>query len=319
MGDNLIPKTFAYVLTINNWTDDDKGACRALRTPLTYCCFAEEFAPTTGTPHLQGLIITTKQDKARCNKALNNRASLTLMTFGDTTECQQYCKGPWKEPGHQDYKPLNETFEEYGKFEILYAKKKGERTDIQRVLDSVKGGKSFDEICELHTDTACRYAPFIKERISATKVAIATTAAVARCIDPYGWQLEAWELLRNQDARKILWIWSTHGGRGKSQFIDWVELKQGGIIFEGGKKNDIAHLYSQNMEKYVCFDFTRSKQEEDLKYMYDIVESFKNGRMNSMKYECKRLRFQCNIVIAANIEPDYTKWSSDRYEVLRVD
>ena len=43
------------VFTCNNWSEDHIEKLKAL-PHVRYCCFGKEFAPTTGTPHLQGYI-----------------------------------------------------------------------------------------------------------------------------------------------------------------------------------------------------------------------------------------------------------------------
>nr|QIR82178.1 replication associated protein [unidentified] len=71
--------TSRYCFTLNNYSDEDVGRLVAL--PRPYCClFGKEVAPTTGTPHLQGML--WHEDGARfrmstAEKMLGGRAFLT--------------------------------------------------------------------------------------------------------------------------------------------------------------------------------------------------------------------------------------------------
>ena len=68
-----------FCFTLNNYTEEDVGRLVALPPP--YCClFGKEVAPTTGTPHLQGLL--WHQDDVRfrmktAERMLGGRAYLT--------------------------------------------------------------------------------------------------------------------------------------------------------------------------------------------------------------------------------------------------
>ena len=49
----------------------------------------------------------------------------------------------------------------------------------------------------------------------------------------------ALDLLECQDERKILFIFDTEGGKGKSFFANYLLATQNAIIFENGKSADI--------------------------------------------------------------------------------
>lgn len=313
---------FAYVVTINNWTEEDKNAMRSCKTPVLYCCFAEELAPETQTPHLQGLVITTNKLKDRINKAIGNRANLTAMTYGDTESMRMYCKGPYDD-GKGKTKPENATFEEHGTFLLIRKEsKQGERNDLKRFRDAVQAGAKEKELLEEHDIVLAKYPQYAKKyrmHISHenTKKALAHDSSLSLS----SWQITVLQQLESQNNRQITWVWSIAGGRGKSHMARWLIAHKDAILFEGGKKADIACALAETAEKeYVIFDFSRSKNVEELNHMYDIAESMKNGVIFSSKYLSGMHLFKSlKIIIFANFEPDYKKWSADRYDVVNVD
>ena len=67
---------------------------------------------------------------------------------------------------------------------------------------------------------------------------------------------------------------------------------------------------------HVCIiDAPRSKQGEYLQY--DFLEELKNGRVFNTKYESRMIEFPIpHVVVMMNEEPDMTKLSSDRYNLI---
>ena len=84
-------RTACFCFTINNYTDEDVGRLCCLPPP--YCClFGKEVAPTTGTPHLQGML--WRDDDARFKRStaenmLGGRAF--LVACKDFDAAQGYC------------------------------------------------------------------------------------------------------------------------------------------------------------------------------------------------------------------------------------
>lgn len=128
------------------------------------------------------------------------------------------------------------------------------------------------------------------------------------------------------DSRKINWYWEENGNVGKSFLCKYIALKYDNVIISEGKKdnvyNQILSLY--NSENYIIekpiiciLDISRHNQD----YInYGCLESIKNGMIYSGKYEGGQCYFTTpHIVVFSNEEPDYSKWSSDRYNVVNID
>jgi len=82
-----------------------------------------------------------------------------------------------------------------------------------------------------------------------------------------------------------------------------------------GKCADIAHAY--NYEEIVVFDFSREQEE---RINYQIIEKFKDGRIFSPKYDSKCKVFKgARVIVFSNFDPDKSKLSEDRWDVMRVD
>ena len=84
-------------------------------------------------------------------------------------------------------------------------------------------------------------------------------------------------------------------------------------------------VYAQKPTKIVLFDLSRTTEtsEDSRKHyldgIYSLAEDLKNGRIVSTKYESKTVFFPPpHVIFFANFEPDYTKWSEDRYFVTKL-
>lgn len=118
-----------------------------------------------------------------------------------------------------------------------------------------------------------------------------------------------------KDTRRVLWIWSHEPKRGKSQILMyWYNemVKQGKRAFKCGdgiKSADAAHIYEG--QPYVFIDMGRSVREVP----WSFIEGVKNNFVTTGKYNGKnlKLREQGMVVVAANIAPNSTDLSEDRY------
>jgi hypothetical protein len=76
---------------------------------------------------------------------------------------------------------------------------------------------------------------------------------------------------------------------------------------------DIAHAY--NNETTVIIDLSRT-QADKIDHIYSLMESFKNGRIFSPKYESISKTFKpCHVIVFANVIPDHANLSQDRWLV----
>lgn len=120
----------------------------------------------------------------------------------------------------------------------------------------------------------------------------------------------------NGEYRKVLWFLDYKGGFGKSLIAKYFYDQCGALVLNGGKANDINFILKEYIEQKkpintIIFDIPRCS----LEYMnYAAIENIYNGLINCNKYESCILRYNPpkKIVIMANEEPDYEKWSGDR-------
>lgn len=143
-------------------------------------------------------------------------------------------------------------------------------------------------------------------------------------LELYGWQLDIANIVETEpDPRKIHWIWSTEGKKGKSTMAKWL-CRQGGLICSG-KAADMKYLVLKYKEKtgdfpeILVFDVPRSMEN----YLsYTGLEELKNGLFCSTKYECASFEMpHPHEFVFANFAPDMfdKDMSSDRFEVTCLD
>ncbi len=95
------------------------------------------------------------------------------------------------------------------------------------------------------------------------------------------------------------------------------------MILASGKANDVNNQINTLMTsdcpeepRIVILDIPR----HNLDYInYGCIESIKNGCIYSGKYEGGKCIFRIpHTIIFANEEPNYAKWSDDRYDVRHL-
>lgn len=134
-----------WVFTTNNWTEDDLLNLEFIvNDPGSPCCFviaAEEHAPSTGTPHLQGYVSCTKRVSRARISALIPRSRLAVAR-GTLLEQREYLS---KEGG-----PVHE-------WGTAPAGGQGARTDLAALHASLQSGSSLTQIANEHFSSFLRY------------------------------------------------------------------------------------------------------------------------------------------------------------------
>ena len=150
-------------------------------------------------------------------------------------------------------------------------------------------------------------------------------------VDEYGeydgvkwkpWQEEVVKAIEKPcaDDRKINWIWDEEGNIGKSYLTKYLIRVENALVVEG-KKGDIFHQIAKRKiegirTNIVVIDVPRSSYGN---ISYSAIECIKNGFISSGKYEGGQYTFKPpHIYIFANNEPDYTKFSMDRWNVKEI-
>lgn len=137
------------------------------------------------------------------------------------------------------------------------------------------------------------------------------------------WQQKIFDLLAAPvDPRKIHWVVDVVGNHGKSYLAKYIALTRTVIIAEG-KKTDVFNQILSKVERdpspfdAVILDIPRDGKD----YVnYGMIEKVKQGLIYSGKYEGGTIFYPITrVFVFANFEPDFTKWSKDRYDLIYIE
>lgn len=139
--------------------------------------------------------------------------------------------------------------------------------------------------------------------------------------DLYGWQTELLSQVigKTPDSRKIFWVWSENGEKGKSTMCKHLVMNENAIFCSSGKQADIIniiHKSDMNKSNIVVFDLPRNNLN---KVSYSAIEAIKNGLICNTKFETGYKAFAPpHIIVFANAEPIYETMSNDRFVIIDV-
>ena len=294
--------TTRFCWTLNNWSDDHIKAIEEKIVPLCkYLIWGKEVGKK-GTPHLQGFLILKK--RKRLGTLRNEwipavgKAAHFEKARGSNYDADQYCK-------------KDGDFKFYGD----YPKGKGSRTDIKEFLAAAADGQDDDILAENYPVEYAKYhraAEKIK-KVAGKKRKFKELQEVYVDARLRPWQQEVIEKMAAQDNRKVTWVVDPDGNKGKSWLANYLVAQGHTFLVEGGARKDIAYAYGD--EPNVVFDFTRQQEE---RINYGCIESFKNGRIFSAKYESGLKIFPpAKVLCLSNFEPDRSKLSEDRWDIDR--
>lgn len=138
-------------------------------------------------------------------------------------------------------------------------------------------------------------------------------------LEYYEWEKEILEYINEPaDDRSIMWYWSEKGDTGKSKFAKHLYLTKPDTMVCIGKVSDIYYAISQSL-KLLIVDIPRSRNEY-MKNIYTVLEEVKNGLVFSGKYESKVKCFDPpHVLVFANVAPDETQLSEDRWIIRNID
>lgn len=184
-------------------------------------------------------------------------------------------------------------------------------------IEAAKGTKQENRIyTQKDGDFVTNIEPPIKERL---------LRDLYNNVNWYDWQRDIIELYdQPPDTRHIHWIVDRLGNRGKSYLTKYLYLKHN-VLIADGKKADVFHQIAKRFEDeenpdeftMVILDIPRHQCE----YInYGLLEQLKNGLIMSGKYEGGTFVFPTpHLVVMANIEPDFNKFSQDRWKMHYLD
>lgn len=137
------------------------------------------------------------------------------------------------------------------------------------------------------------------------------------------WEKEILELIKTDpNDRKIYWYYG-EGNIGKTEFTKYLVMKHGAIMVSG-KGADVRNAVCTYLKdtgtfpELVVFPIPRSFNTEYLSY--EALENVKDMCFYSGKYEGGQV---CgprpHLLVFANVPPDTTKLSDDRWVIRRID
>nr|UOF78733.1 rep protein [Cressdnaviricota sp.] len=275
--------------------------------PIVYLIGGYELGEDGETPHIQGFVHFDKRYSAHfVKKFLSGRDGSTIhveiMSKNSTVEKSvTYCK---KE---------NRGFFEVGSLENV--SKQGKRSDLQSFMADVKAGmKRMVDIREKHPEVYAKYKTFCREYVSDH---LPKPEVEEHPLKP--WQQRLWDRLEEEpECRKVIFVVDFIGNQGKTWFARYYcNKKENASVILPGKKADMAYVLDP-LSRVIFVDAPRSKQGDFIQY--DFLEEVKNGYVFSSKYESEIKKFgNVHLVVMMNEQPDRTKLSMDRYEIIEIE
>lgn len=284
-----------WCFTLNNYTDDDIEHLKSLGGPVTYLIAGREVGASE-TPHLQGFVSLSERMRLGQVKSLLG-SSPHCELARDVVASIAYCKkqGRFFEVGEVQPGP-------------------GSRNDLVAFKATVKGGtRDLKVLRELHSQTIARYAEFAYQYVRDNCPGPIIETHLLR-----PWQIQLTTTLRSPPSkRSIIFVVDLVGNTGKSWFCHYHKSLNNNVqVLVPGKKADM--IYMVDTEARVVFlDCPRSKQGDFIQY--DMLEELKNGYMFSPKYHsCVKEMRSPHVVVMMNEQPDMSKLSMDRYDLLII-
>lgn len=288
-----------YAFTLNNFSDDDISNLQTASesSEVGYLVFGKETS-STGTPHLQAHVYFTRQQSLRQAKTLLS-VGAHFSVARNIQRSIDYCK-------------KDGAYTEYG----TPPTKQGKRCDLAAFRESVTDGiTDLSVLRETHPSVMARFPRFAISVIRDLRPKVDVPTHSLR-----SWQTQLVALLSQEpDPRKIHFLVDKKGNAGKTYVCDFLEsTKEKVQVMKPGKVPDMAYEYDEDT-KVLIIDVPRSKMDK-FEYMYSFLESIKDGRLFSSKYEPVTKRFKSpHLCVMMNEEPDYLALSEDRYDVIEIE
>lgn len=294
-----------WSFTINNWTQDELTNLRKLfdHDGVTYLCYQQEHAETTGTPHLQGYVSFHKRTTLSATKKLVSRRAALFVSKGSPQQNRDYCtKSKTSVPG---------TFEEYG----TLPNPQGARNDFQAFQEAVENGLSCKRQARRDfPELVAKYPRWCYDVLADPKEISLDEHEL------YQWQSDLRQTLQTEpDDRKIIFVIDHEGNQGKTWFAKYYTKQHADAQFiEPSKKADMAYALQDDL-RVLFLNVTRTSDTKNQEYLYSFVESVKDGMVFSPKYESRMKYYgKVHVVVMMNTNPNMELLSQDRYEIIEL-
>lgn len=264
-----------------------------------YTVYQLERCPDTGRIHAQGYSEFMRTMRMNLMKKLFQDQSIHLEPRqGTNVQARDYCM--------KEESRIEGPFE-HGVFE---EKRQGKRVDLvsakKKIIEKRKLADLYqdDELTEI----MAKY-PRWAENVLRTK-----PLTINIDIELYEWQKSVIELLNQPPVkRRIIWIWSSQSGTGKTTFFDYCCSKYD-VLPANGKFEDILYAYDEN--QIIWFDFSRAQNGYE---SYNSLEKLSNHSFHlSTKYLSTKKYICAHVVVTSNHAPDVQKLP-DRFKTYHID
>lgn len=142
----------------------------------------------------------------------------------------------------------------------------------------------------------------------------------------YPWQVEIINIINLPPVsdRKIIWVYDENGCGGKTTLMKHLHNAGKACFTTGGKKGDIMNLMVGWREEFetdhFCCIFNLPRDTNPIHVSYNSMEMLKDGIVENHKFECSAFLIHVpHVIVFANILPDFSKLSDDRWEVYTID
>lgn len=128
-------------------------------------------------------------------------------------------------------------------------------------------------------------------------------------------------ITKEPDNRTINWIWSEKGAVGKTSTAAYIENHYNGVCIANGKGADIKNQAITHLEENDLDLLIINIPRVNENYVsYPAIEEIKDGLIYSGKYEGGFANIEHpHVIILANFEPDISKLSEDRWNIINLD
>lgn len=293
-----------WCFTLNNPTENDRRMLQQYwdSDDLKYLIYGKETGES-GTPHLQGYLVLKSRIRFRTLKRLlGGRVHLELAR-GTHLQASDYCKKDG----------------EFCEFGILPSDSEGNRRSFEYFVEWAKEFYEDTGIAPGERAIAQRFpglfVRYPRSLLSLVEHNLPLPSFETGNLLP--WQQELWNYLDNDpDDRTIRFIVDEEGGKGKSWFARYLYTKKQHDVqlLSVGKRDDIAHAIDAT-KKFFVFNVPRGGMEF---LQYTILEQLKDRVVFSPKYasRTKMLGAIPHVVVMCNEQPDLTKMTADRYDII---
>lgn len=296
-----------WCFTVNNYTADDyasfitvdpRGESEPTPAPgIVYAIVGKEVG-ASGTPHLQGFVsFVDRKRLPQCRQVCARAHWSVARHLGPSIE---YCRkdGDFVEVGDRP-PPVTQ----------------GKRNDIEDFKLAVGSGTTCRKtLREEHSIVWAKYPRFCETYL---RDAAPRPNFVAHTLRDWQQEVVAY-VSQNPDPREIYFVVDINGNGGKSYLSQHLEETHSRKVqaLKPGKIADMSYEYAEDTE-ILILDCPRSKQGEYIQY--DFLESIKDGRLFSPKYESRMKRFNPpHVLVFMNEFPDMEKLSQDRYKIVEI-